>query len=168
MDSYSVSLFFQWRTSGFNAAFRGIRLVTLMTGDFRARFPNTRRAAAFARRSLIAHVARYGYSAAELADIETAVGEALANAAEHGHREKSGFEVRINVERDCIVIEVQDEGGGFRPEARGPTPGHDAPRGFGIYLMRHLMDRVEYDEHGSCVRLTKRLPPARQHGASSG
>jgi hypothetical protein len=31
--------------------------------------------------------------------------------------------------------------------------------------MRNLMDEVAFDERGSCVRLTKRLPVARQHGA---
>ena len=139
-----------------------------MTGEFQARFPNTRRAAAFARRSLIAHIAAYGYPDGDLADIETAVGEALANAAEHGHRGDSGFEVRAFVERDRIVIEVQDEGGGFRTAAASPKPSHDAPRGFGIYLMRHLMDEVDFDEGGTRVRLTKRLPVARQQGTSCG
>jgi serine/threonine-protein kinase RsbW len=136
-----------------------------MTGEFRARFPNTRRAAAFARRSLIAHIAAYGYADGDLADIETAVGEALANAAEHGHRTDSAFEVRVFVERERIVIEVQDEGGGFRSSATPAKPAHDAPRGFGIYLMRHLMDEVDFDERGTRVRLTKSLPIARQHGA---
>jgi serine/threonine-protein kinase RsbW len=136
-----------------------------MTGDFQARFPNTRRAAAFARRSLIAHIASFGYPDGDLADIETAVGEALANAAEHGHEAGSGFEVRVFVERDCIIIEVQDEGRGFLYDRSAPKPAHDAPRGFGIYLMRHLMDEVDFDERGSCVRLTKRLPIARQQGA---
>ncbi len=103
-----------------------------------------------------------------MADIETAVGEALANAAEHGHQVGSGFEVRVFVERDSIVIEVQDEGRGFLCDPAAPKPAHDAPRGFGIYLMRHLMDQVDFDERGSCVRLTKRLPVARQLGASFG
>jgi serine/threonine-protein kinase RsbW len=138
-----------------------------MTGDFRARFPNTRRAAAFARRSLIAHIASFGYPDCDLADIETAVGEALANAAEHGHQIDSGFEVRVFVERESIIIEVQDEGRGFLCSQAAPKPAHDAPRGFGIFLMRHLMDEVDFDERGSCVRLTKRLPVARQQGACS-
>jgi serine/threonine-protein kinase RsbW len=137
-----------------------------MTGDFRARFPNTRRAAAFARRSLIAHIASYGYPDGDLADIETAVGEALANAAEHGNRAGTGFEVRVYVERDRVVIEVQDEGAGFRSSAAPSKPRNDAPRGFGIYLMRHLMDEVNFDERGSCVRLTKRLPISRRQGAN--
>jgi anti-sigma regulatory factor (Ser/Thr protein kinase) len=133
-----------------------------MTGDFRARFPNTRRAAAFARRSLISHVAAFGYPDCDLADIETAIGEALANAAEHGHRAGSGFEVRVYVESAFVVIEIQDEGRGVGAEISGEKPTHDSPRGFGIYLMRHLMDEVSFD--GTCVRLTKRLPKAREAG----
>ncbi|MGA2394381.1 MAG: ATP-binding protein [Candidatus Lustribacter sp.] len=139
-----------------------------MTGEFRVRFPNTRRAAAFARRSLVAHLAAYGFADGDLADIETAVGEALANAAEHGHRAGSGFEVRVRVERGSLVIEVQDEGGGFPSVPVAVSPPHDAPRGFGIYLMRHLMDEVAFDERGTCVRLTKRLPVARQRDAHTG
>jgi anti-sigma regulatory factor (Ser/Thr protein kinase) len=158
MDSQGVERRLSWYRPN-NAA---------MTGDFRARFPNTRRAAAFARRSLISHIAAYGYPDGDLADIETAVGEALANAAEHGHRVESGFEVRVYVKRDCIVIEVQDEGTGFLTPVASPQPACDAPRGFGIYLMRHLMDEVDFDERGTCVRLTKRLPIARQQGANFG
>src|ERR1700743_1902419 len=131
-----------------------------MIGDFRARFPNTRRAAAFARRSLISHVAAFGFPACALADIETAVGEALANAAEHGHRAGTGFEVRAYVEHESIVVDVQHEGRDSDTTPLDATPGHDAPRGFGVYLMRHLMDEVHIS--GSCVRLLKRLPVARQ------
>jgi anti-sigma regulatory factor (Ser/Thr protein kinase) len=134
-----------------------------VTGDYRARFPNTRRAATQARRALVAHVARYGFAAQDLSDIETAVGEALANAAEHGHRSESAFDVRVYVERNLLIIEVQDDGTGFgAPEPDGRVPAHDAPRGFGIYLMRHLMDEVNYTERGTCVRLSKRLPLSKQ------
>jgi anti-sigma regulatory factor (Ser/Thr protein kinase) len=138
-----------------------------MTGEFRARFPNTRRAAAFARRSLIAHIAGYGYPDPELSDIETAVGEALANAAEHGRRAESQFEVRVRVERDMLVIEVQDDGAGFASPALESRPAHDSPRGFGIYLMRRLMDKVEFNAGGTCVRLAKQLPAARSSSASA-
>jgi serine/threonine-protein kinase RsbW len=139
-----------------------------MNSIYRARFPNTRRAAALARRAIVDHVARYGYRKQDLSDIETAAGEALANAVEHGHRDESGFEVRIAIDATRIVIEVQDDGTGFHtPSGTGAkSPGHDAPRGFGIYLMHHLMDEVEFTERGTCVRLTKRLPVANAEGSS--
>ena len=116
----------------------------------------------------MAHIAGFRYAAQDLADIETAVGEALANAVEHGHREESGFEVHVFVERGHVVIEVQDDGAGFAASHPRENPGHDAPRGFGIYLMRHLMDRVDYSNNGTRVRLAKRLPLARENGISAG
>jgi serine/threonine-protein kinase RsbW len=132
-----------------------------VTGEYRARFPNTRRAATQARRALVAHIARYGFTPRDLSDIETAAGEALANAAEHGHRSDTGFDVRVFIERNRLIIEVQDDGAGFgAPEPGSAAPSHDAPRGFGIYLMRHLMDEVKYSERGTCVRLAKQLPLA--------
>jgi len=139
-----------------------------MIGEFRARFPNTPRAAALARRSLIAHIASYDYADGDLADIETAVGEALANAAEHGQRDGTGFEIRAYVEDDRIVIEVQDEGDGFARPASPLHPPHDEPRGFGIYLMRRLMDEVHFDDRGTCVRLTKLLTVVQRNGVTCG
>ena len=117
---------------------------------------------------MIAHIAGFGFPQQQLSDIETAIGEALANAAEHGHRVESRFDVRIFVERAMLVIEVQDDGAGFVAQPLDDEPVHDAPRGFGIYLMRHLMDEVDYNAGGTCVRLAKRLPIARSNDASFG
>jgi serine/threonine-protein kinase RsbW len=139
-----------------------------MTGEYRARFPNTRRAATQARRALVAYISGFGFAEQDLADIETAVGEALANAAEHGHRVDSVFDVRVFVERGRLIIEVQDDGCGFGAvDSKATAPAHDAPRGFGIFLMRHLMDEVDYTERGTCVRLAKRLPIVRRQGRSA-
>lgn len=137
-----------------------------MTGGFEGRFPNTRRAAARARKELIAHIAGYGFTQQDLSDIETAIGEALANAAEHGHREQSAFDVRVVVDRHMLIVEIEDDGAGFAWTHRRENPGHDAPRGFGIYLMRHLMDEVHYNATGTSVRLAKRLPIARRNEAA--
>jgi anti-sigma regulatory factor (Ser/Thr protein kinase) len=128
---------------------------------FQARFPSTKRAAAQARRTFIGRIAALGYASEDLADIETAVGEALANAAEHGHS-RNGFDIRAYVDDQHVVIEVKDDGAGFAGslEAIGKLPPSDAPRGFGIYLMRQLMDAIEYEERGNYVRLKKRLPAA--------
>jgi serine/threonine-protein kinase RsbW len=140
---------------------------TRMTNQFRARFPNTRSAASQARQAVIAHVATYGFASNVLADIETAIGEALANAAEHGHRNDGGFDVRVFIDRDRLIVEVKDDGAGFPTDATRDAPGHGSPRGFGIYLMRHLMDDVSFSERGTCVRLAKRLPPARSEGGNA-
>jgi anti-sigma regulatory factor (Ser/Thr protein kinase) len=108
-------------------------------------------------------VAAYGYTGQELADIETAIGEALANAAEHGHRPGGVFDVAVYVEGGAAVIEVLDEGAGFahEPDPVNALPPPDIARGFGIFLMRRLMDGLEFEEHGRRVRLRKHLPGAR-------
>ncbi len=105
-------------------------------------------------------VAAFGYTGQDLADIETAIGEALANAAEHGHRPGGAIDVALYVEGAQAVIEVRDQGGGFArsPNQVAEQPRSDMPRGFGIFLMRALMDELEFGEHGRRVRLKKHLP----------
>jgi anti-sigma regulatory factor (Ser/Thr protein kinase) len=70
--------------------------------------------------------------------IITAVGEAVANSVEHAYRgeEKPGFvTIRMSVDNEAVVIEVEDHGR-WRPFQRREE------RGRGIVLMHELMDRV--------------------------
>ena len=131
-----------------------------MNGEYLSRFPSTRRAASAARRELIVFIASFGYAEEALTDIETSIGEALANAAEHGHKPGSMFEVRAYIDAPMLVIEIEDAGGGFEHnrQKHGGAPTHEAPRGFGIFIMQQLMDAIEYNERGTLVRLKKRLP----------
>jgi serine/threonine-protein kinase RsbW len=89
-----------------------------------------------------------------------ALAEALSNAAVHGNRLRSDIPVQVKVDvvpgRKAVVV-VTDSGGGFDAEclcdptdpARILTPG-----GRGVYLMRQLVDHVEYNDAGNEVRLT--------------
>ena len=66
-----------------------------------------------ARLELTDFAARCGFGDGMLADIESAVGEALANAAEHGNRGASaGFDVFATFEDARLEIEVKDHGAG--------------------------------------------------------
>jgi anti-sigma regulatory factor (Ser/Thr protein kinase) len=96
----------------------------------------------------------------DLTDIESAVGEALANCAEHGSVNGSTIDVRCRYSDGMLSIEIQDGGGGFEHwTARDcPRPQSDAPRGYGTYIMRRLMDEIEYSERGTRVRMVKRAP----------
>jgi serine/threonine-protein kinase RsbW len=135
-----------------------------MNGEYLSRFPSMRHAASAARRDLIAFISTFDFPEDILTDIETAVGEALANAAEHGHKPGSMFEVRAYAESEMLVVEIEDAGGGFEHSHKkhGVSPAHESPRGFGIFIMQHLMDAVEYNERGTLVRLKKRLPESAQ------
>jgi serine/threonine-protein kinase RsbW len=95
-------------------------------------------------------------------EIETAVGEALANAVIHGNGENSCKRVYIDCRcyRDGEVsMTVRDEGRGFDTTAV-PDPTTSAnrlvPHGRGVYLMRALMDEVSFEEGGTVVHMRKK------------
>jgi anti-sigma regulatory factor (Ser/Thr protein kinase) len=99
-----------------------------------------------------------GFSGDDLCDIEFAVGEALANAVEHGHSVGATIEVRCALRGNALVVEVKDEGSGFtRRRSHGPpSPRGSYERGYGIYIIKSLMDDVTYSEQGTRVKLVKR------------
>lgn len=115
--------------------------------------PRTRPAASFARHLLLDWVSRW-LSHGTLADVEYAVGEALANSAEHG----GGSILTLSCWHDGkkVVIEVSDRGSGFEPVLRNAN-GRFGDRGFGLHLMHELSDGVEFFDGGRRVRLHKRL-----------
>ena len=90
--------------------------------------------------------------------------EAVNNAIIHGN--KSDARKKVKVECDCqhefLVITVADEGKGFKPsKVKNPLKEENLLRtnGRGIFLMRTLMDRVEYEmnKSGATVRLVLEL-----------
>lgn len=98
--------------------------------------------------------------------VQIAVIEAGTNAIQHGNvfaEDKSvTFDFRMG--DDDLVVEVDDYGKGFDP-ARLVDPTLPSallnPHGRGVYLMRELMDVVEFDtrpDHGTRVVLRKARP----------
>jgi serine/threonine-protein kinase RsbW len=86
------------------------------------------------------------------------VSEALANAILYGNQSDPDKRVRVAVALNevCVAVEVTDEGNGFDPD-HVPDPtlpeNLEEPGGRGVFLMRKLMDRVEFGERGNSVRL---------------
>ncbi|MEX2181663.1 MAG: ATP-binding protein [Gemmatimonadaceae bacterium] len=94
-------------------------------------------------------------------NVPVALTEALSNAILRGNGEGGGKEVRIRAEfvDGQVVLEVEDEGGGFDLAecTSDPTTAENLERedGRGLYLMQALMDRVErFRGSGNVVRLT--------------
>lgn len=86
--------------------------------------------------------------------------EAVNNAIIHGNRsdETKRVTVRCELQTGWLVSIVCDEGSGFKPEkVRNPLSKKNLLRasGRGIFLMRTLMDKVEYEigKDGSRVEL---------------
>jgi len=131
-------------------------------GEYRKKFPSAYENVSSARRAIV-DFARQWFSPRDLDDIEYAVGEALSNSAEHGHKNGTSIEIVCRCDGDTFTVEVKDSGGGFaRWDATDYVrPMSSATRGYGTFIMRELMDEMEYSERGTRLRLTKRLPNSR-------
>ena len=124
--------------------------------------PSRREAVAPAVERIVRATAGAGLSAEQRDNLAVASAEALSNAAVHGNRLEPGRAVRVMVvvkRMACAIVEVADSGPGFDTAALiDPTdPRHLlAPGGRGVFLMRRLVDGVEYNRQGNRVRLTVR------------
>jgi len=103
-----------------------------------------------------------GVKSNDLADITIALGEALANAIKHGSPVMGVSRVGVGchiVDGNFVAI-VSDEGSPF-DERLIPDPIFDScPEcGLGVYLMRQVMDAVEFSHSvcGNQVKLVKKL-----------
>lgn len=94
-----------------------------------------------------------------------AVTEAVNNGIIHGNKRDPAKKVVITciVNHAALVTRVQDEGSGLDP-ALLPDPLTEEnllrENGRGVFLMRSLMDIVEFEQHasGSAVIMTLTLP----------
>ena len=95
-------------------------------------------------------------------DIRLCVEEAVRNAIVHGNRSDKRRSVKVSwqVSGGNAVIEIEDEGKGFdHARVADPTADANITRncGRGVFLIRKLMDKVEYFGTGNKVRMTKRI-----------
>lgn len=84
--------------------------------------------------------------------------EALANAVLYGNRGDPRKSVRVEVVLSPVrvALRVTDQGEGFDPTGiPDPTLPDNVhrPGGRGLFLIRQLMDEVEYNDRGNAVRL---------------
>jgi serine/threonine-protein kinase RsbW len=101
------------------------------------------------------------YPERDLFAIRLALEEALVNAIRHGHRNDPAKTVRVRyqVSEQQLTVEVQDEGPGFDPDGVPDplAPGNlERPGGRGVFLMRHYMTWVSFNEHGNTVTMCRR------------
>jgi len=117
--------------------------------------PNSIRAA---RQALDAFLKKCGCSSADRFDINLASAEAVANAIEHGHVPGGAVSVDCSCDGD-VTITVRDEGGGVRAKTWQRVLIKASVGGYGLMLMRGLMDDVKVDideDYGATVVMHKR------------
>lgn len=101
-----------------------------------------------------------GFDIEQKDNLAVALAEALSNAAVHGNklRPRSQVDVGISVKPDTeATVTVKDAGAGFDlnkvPDPSAPENLLE-PHGRGVFLMRALVDGLDYNDKGNEVRLT--------------
>jgi serine/threonine-protein kinase RsbW len=113
----------------------------------------------------------FGFSDDEAAKIVLAVDEACTNIIKHAYQFDPNHDIRIVIRtnRGAFEVLIEDEGKSFNPLAiQSPDLRQHLQEyrrgGLGVYLMKTLMDEVEYNltpGKKNVVRMTKYLPQNR-------
>ena len=82
--------------------------------------------------------------------LKTAVAEATMNAIEHGNKNRPELPVliQVDVSATALLIRVTDQGGGGpisepeTPDLEAKLAGLQTPRGWGLFLIKKLMDEI--------------------------
>lgn len=105
----------------------------------------------FARITLAAFASQLDPTIEELADIKTAVSEAVTNCIIHGYEDREGIiKIKARLIKNVIEIEISDTGKGIENVelARKPlytTKASLERSGMGFTIMESFMDEVEID-----------------------
>lgn len=135
--------------------------------EMRLDFPALPENEAFARMVISAFMVPLNPTLEEMADVKTAVSEAVTNAIVHGYGcNGAPVRMRASLREDGLMrIDICDRGCGIADIARAREPffttaEDDERSGMGFTVMESFMDSVEVQSasgHGTTVRLTKRL-----------
>lgn len=129
--------------------------------------PSTTRYLRAVRKFVEAHAQAKGFKRETIEEMKLAVDEACANVINHAYagNEQGQVELQIDVENGAFTIIIRDQGQSFDEQRyTAPDLGRSVRSrkggGYGVFIMRHLMDNVSYRKHGAIneVHLMKLLP----------
>ena len=123
---------------------------------------------AFARVTVAAFAAQLDPTIEELADIKTAVSEAVTNCIIHGYENKQGI-VKIigHLKENEIILEISDQGKGIEnidiaKEPLYTTKPNLERSGMGFTIMESFMDHIEIESIvglGTKITMHKKIKP---------
>ena len=135
--------------------------------EIRLDFPAIAENESLARMVISAFLVPLNPTIEQMADVKTAVSEAVTNAIVHGYASGSGtVRMRASCRSDgLVIIDVMDKGCGIGDIKKAMEPFYttldgEERSGMGFTVMESFMDRVEVQSavgHGTTVRLVKQL-----------
>ena len=121
------------------------------TNEMKIEFISKSSNEAFARIAVAAFASQLDPTIEELADIKTAVSEAVTNCIIHGYDKKQGIvKIVSKLKENEIIIEISDKGKGIEniDEAKEPlytTKPNLERSGMGFTIMESFMDKVDVE-----------------------
>ena len=121
---------------------------------------------AYARGAAAAFLARYDPTVPQLADLKTAVSEAVTNCIVHAYRDTIGLvTIRCRILPDSVLdVVVRDKGCGMEDIEKARTPmfrtGGPERSGMGFTIMESFMDTLRVrsaPQKGTTVTMRKRI-----------
>lgn len=125
----------------------------------------------FARVAVAAFSTQLNPTLEEVADIKTAVSEAITNAIIHGYdNQVRKIRIRCEVCERTLCVQIEDDGKGIADVKKAMEPMYttrpDLDRsGMGFAFMEAFMDQVEVESQvgvGTIVRMKKKIGQAQQ------
>ena len=138
------------------------------TNEMKIEFISKSSNEAFARIAVAAFASQLDPTIEELADIKTAVSEAVTNCIIHGYDKKQGIvKIVSKLKENEIIIEISDKGKGIEniDEAKEPlytTKPNLERSGMGFTIMESFMDKMEVESIlglGTKVTMSKIIKP---------
>jgi serine/threonine-protein kinase RsbW len=135
-----------------------------MTREQKISFPSTSGNIVIVEKLINDICSSYQVSEDYYGNILVAVTEAVNNAIQHGNKLDPGkqVDVEIKAQDKSISFSVHDQGEGFDfntlPDPTNPE-NIEKPSGRGVFLMRHLADKVEFSDSGRTVHLNFTISP---------
>ena len=121
----------------------------------RLTIPSTTLKLSRVRHFIEGHARACGFSSDVIDQLSLAVDEACTNIIRHAYSgSKSGpVDITVDVDAERFTVTIRDEGNSIDLEKYSEPDLNKSIQdrrggGFGVHIMRKLMDLVEYEEHG--------------------
>ena len=134
--------------------------------EIEIRFDSRSENEGFARVSVASFLTQLNPTVEEVADVKTAVSEAVTNAIIHGYEQRvETVRIHCSIENQLFTVEISDRGKGIANVEKAMEPmfttkPEDDRSGMGFSFMEAFMDSVEVESkvgEGTSVKMTKTI-----------